>query len=1217
MSTPLFLAHNPQFSDGFLAIVRPPVPVGGLVARAPGTEDAAAPQDDDVFVVVSASKGVIGYCGHVDLGTGIRTALAQIIAEELDIPFADVTMVLGDTDKAPNQGATIASETMQISAVPLRKAAAQAKKIILGLAADLTGQALGSLKLDAGSIISLHQGALENPIPYKDLLRGKSLTVLLDEAVEVKKPEDYRVVGKKVSRVDIPDKVTGKAVYVHDVRVPHMVHGRVIRPPYGGFDHGPFVGNSLIAVDRASIAHIPGIIDVVVINDFVGIVAEREEQADEAACQLRVEWHTPDLPNLDDIEAALQANPSTARIVHDQGDVDGALGQLTHRMDRTYRWPYQMHASIGPSCAVAEWKNNQLTVWSGTQNPHMLRSDIAMLMAVPESTITIIRHEAAGCYGRNCADDVCGDAALLARAVSRPVRVQLTRSQEHVWEPKGAAQLMQVKGGLGEGGVPSVYDFSTRYPSNVSPLLALVLTGVVPAVIPAVAQMGDRTSIPPYDYDHLRVTVHDMPPIARASWFRGVSAMPNSFAHESYIDELAIEAGQDPVAYRLKYLKDERAANLLDAVARRAEWEPQTTHPSPDPAQKLLHGRGVAYALYVHGPFPGKPAAWSAWVADVCVDRQTGQIELTRVVVGQDSGMMINPAGVQHQIHGNIIQSISRTLREEVTFDGNGVASKDWGGYPLISFPEVPEIDVLMLEQQDKPPLGVGESASVPSAAAIANAVYAATGVRFRELPLTPEKVRKALDETLGPYTEAALPLPPALMPGQAPPSPAMARKSGWKTLLAAGAVAATVGGFLGSLSPWRTEIAPISRPDPTTWSEKTLEKGRQLAAAGDCAVCHTALGGSVNAGGLPLETPFGTIYTTNITPDEETGIGQWSYPAFSRAMREGVGRNGQHLYPAFPYTSFAKMTEPDMQALYAYLMAQKPVRQLVPETKLSFPYNIRSGLAVWKVLFHDSSPFQADPAQSAEWNRGAYLAEGLGHCSACHTPRNKLGAEKWRSAWFGGGEAHGWEAPPLGNLSLSPIPWTEDDLFSYLRTGFSERHGPATGPMAPVVAEMAHMPEQDVRAIATYVASFDTRQGMENQADLVVKSAEQRTKVTAWSGQGARVFGGSCAGCHAGQAAHMFGNRPQLALNTNIVSVRPDNLVRIILHGIPTSTTPGAGSMPAFADTLSDNQISDLVRYIRKTFAASSPEWANVDATVRRIRAEQLHASVVNGGIH
>ncbi|NVN13605.1 molybdopterin cofactor-binding domain-containing protein, partial [Nguyenibacter vanlangensis] len=256
----------------------------------------------------------------------------------------------------------------------------------------------------------------------------------------------------------------------------------------------------------------------------------------------------------------LLANPATPRRLLDRGDVEAALDGLPGRMDRTYSWPYQMHGSIGPSCAVADWRAEGVTVWSGTQNPHMLRADLAQLAGVEAARISIVRHEAAGCYGRNCADDVCGDALLLSRAVGRPVRVQLTRAQEHVWEPKGAAQLMQVRGGIAADGSPAAYDFSTRYPSNVSPLLALVLTGVVPAATPAVTQMGDRTSIAPYAYGNARVTVHDMPPIARASWLRGVSAMPNSFAHECYIDELAAAAGVDPLDYRLRHLADARAA---------------------------------------------------------------------------------------------------------------------------------------------------------------------------------------------------------------------------------------------------------------------------------------------------------------------------------------------------------------------------------------------------------------------------------------------------------------------------------------------------------------------------------------------------------------------------------------------------------------------------------------------------------------------------------
>jgi nicotinate dehydrogenase subunit B len=413
-------------------------------------------------------------------------------------------------------------------------------------------------------------------------------------------------------------------------------------------------------------------------------------------------------------------------------------------MARTYVWPYQIHGSIGPSCAVADYGNGGVRVWTGSQNPHLLRTDLARLLALPEQAIDVIRLEAAGCYGRNCADDVTADAALLSRAVGRPVRVQLTREQEHAWDPKGTAQLMEVNGGLDADGNAVAYDFNTRYPSNTAPTLALLLTGTIPPVA-TVMQMGDRTAIPPYDYPAMRVVVHDTPPIVRASWFRGVSAMPNSFAHESYIDELATEAGVDPVEYRLRYLKDQRAADLVRAVADRAKWTPRPVWQAPQADGDVVRGRGFAYAVYVHGTFPGKAAAWSAWVADVAVNKATGDVAVTHVTVGQDSGLVINPDGVRHQIHGNVIQSTSRALMEEVTFEPSAVVSREWGGYPIITFPDVPKIDVLIVPRQDQPPLGVGESTSVPSAAAIANAIFDATGVRFRELPFTPERIRAGL----------------------------------------------------------------------------------------------------------------------------------------------------------------------------------------------------------------------------------------------------------------------------------------------------------------------------------------------------------------------------------------------------------------------------------------------------------------------------------------
>ncbi len=1188
---------------GVLQIFRKSLPPKGLSARG-----EFIPRDE-VLVQIDENGQVLGFCGHVDLGTGIATSLAQIVAEELDADPAHVRMVLGHTDRTPDQGATIASETIQVSSRPLRRAAAQARMLLLKRVAQLTNSPFESLSFQNGKLI----GSFSQTVDWGmgDIVRGVQIREELDEATAVKSPSEYRLVGRSQPRVDIPDKVTGRMVYVHDVRVEGMLHGRVIRPPYAGYDHGPFVGRSLLKVDRESVAHVEGLVDVVVIGDFVGVVAEREEQAIAAAEALKVTWAPVAIPDLSDPIEAVRANPYEPRVVLDRGDVDATLGELSHRLDREYHWPYQMHGSIGPSCSVASWHEERLTVWSGTQNPHMLQADIALLMDLPVTNVTVIRHEAAGCYGRNCADDVGGDAALLSRAVGRPVRVQLSRAQEHIWEPKGAAQLVRIQGGLDATGAPVAYNLDTSYPSNVSPLLALVLTGQVPAEVPAVAQMGDRTSIPPYDYANTRVTVKDMPPLARASWFRGVSALPNSFAHDSYIDELAAEAGVDPLEYRLRYLPDKRAAELLKATAAKAGWEPRTQPPQVDPQERILRGRGLAYALYVHGPFPGKPAAWSAWVADVAVDRLTGEVSVTRAVVGQDAGLMINPAGIRHQLHGNVVQSTSRVLTEQVTFNKEGVESREWGGYPIIQFPDIPEINPVLMERPEEPPLGAGESASVPSAAAIANAIYAATGVRFRDVPFTPEKVKTRLDEALGPLESPAIvPLAALSSHGQAA-RPAMASQ-GWKGMLrkaGLGAALAVAGSALATVLPWRAPIAPVAPPVPGMFSAEIIAKGKQVAAAGDCAVCHTAPGGAKNAGGFALETPFGTIYSTNLTPDPKTGIGQWSYAAFERAMREGISRDGRHLYPAFPYTAFAKTSDADMQALYAYLMSQKPVEQKLPKTALKFPYNLRFSMAGWNTLFHNTVPFVPDQSRSEQWNRGAYLAEGLGHCSACHTPRNALGAERWKTAYLAGGEAEGWLAPALSTLSRSPLPWSENDLYAYLRTGFSPNHGPAGGPMAPVVHAMEDLPDEDVRAIAHYIASFDTRQTTEGapalRQQILTRTADLQSME---KGEGARIYNSGCAVCHEGEGAHLYGARPQLALNSNVWADTPDNLIRVVLDGAPSPAHQVANMMPAYRNLLSDRQIAEVVAFLRRTMAPEKGEWSDLVARVARIRAEGGH---------
>ncbi len=1171
---------GPRETSRVLYLEQPDV----LLVLKPGGANAP-----EIYLAVTADGEAVAFNGHVDLGTGIRTALAQIVAEELDLPLERVRMVLGTTSAAPDQGPTIASETIQVTAVPLRLAAATARRHLVAQAAALWAVAADEIAVADGV---LSHGA--NRIGYGDLVRGQHRRIDIDTTAPVKSVEAYRIVGKSLARADIAAKSTGDWTYVHDVRVPGMLHGRVVRPPYVGYDHGEGVGSSLISVDPGPVSHMPGFVAVVAIGDFVGVVAEREEQAAAIARALKPVWRAPPRrPDLNAPEQALRDNPAMRRVLKEEGDVERALAAASPRMDRTYVWPYQMHGSIGPSCAVADWSAQRLIVWSGTQNPYFMRRDLARLLDMPEEAIVVERHEAAGCYGRNCADDVTADAALLSRAVGRPVRVQLTREQEHGWEPKGAAQVVDVRGGLDLAGGPIAYDFETRYPSNLAPTLALVLTGKV--TTNEAVEMGDRTAIPPYAVPSMRIAVQDMPPIARASWFRGVSAMPNSFAHESFFDELAAAAGVDPVEYRLRYLTDPRARDLVRAVADRAGWHARTRWGSEGGEGELLYGRGFAYAVYVHGKFPGTPAAWSAWVADVAVNRRTGEVTVTRVTVGQDSGLMINPDGVRHQIHGNVIQSVSRVLKEKVSFTETAVESAEWGGYPILTFEEVPDIDVLMVPRPHEPPLGVGESASVPSAAAIVNAVYDATGLRFRELPLTPDRILAGLEGRSEKEDGKA---------GQAG-----RKRRRWLGGFGLAGLAGIAACGLATLSPLRPSVAAIERPDPASFGAVAIERGRLVAAAGACDACHAGAGGQPLAGGRAFTTPFGTVFAANISPDESHGIGNWSYAAFVRAMREGISRNGTHLYPVHPYTSFVNVSEGDLQDLYAYLMASPAAKSPAPPARMTPPFNMRGLMAGWNALFLGSNAIAYDPAKGEAWNRGAYLVEGLGHCSACHTQRNRFGAEKSGAAHLSGGLADGWEAPALGHAAKGPVAWTQTAFFDYLRTGHSADHGSAGGPMAKVVASLSALPDADIQAMATYLASLSgtpaAAGGIAEQRRAALASAQ----AAAWpaarlSPRGERLFEGACSACHGPDSP-----LADLALNTNLHSDRPDNLLQTILAGAPAPASlarrnPGeVMAMPAFGDTLSDRQIEDLAHYLRARFAPEKPAWSDVSSVLSHLR--------------
>ncbi|MFS2206429.1 molybdopterin cofactor-binding domain-containing protein [Variovorax sp. Varisp36] len=1225
-------------SNGVLLVVRETPPAPPTANGQPAFIAGNPIEGDEILLAVWDDGSACALNGHVDLGTGIQTALGQIVAEELDLGMPCVRVMLGDTARAPNQGATIASASIQIHAQPLRLAAAQARAWLVARAAERLGVDVDALQVRNG-VVRVTE-APDRHVGYAELVAGQRTVLRLDSQAQPKDPADYRVVGTRQARVDIPAKLAGDLVFVHDMRVPGMLHGRVVRPPYAGADHGEFIGNTLESVDESSIAHIPGIRAVVVIRDFIGIVAEREEHAEQALRELRVAWKPwPGMPDLGDLARALRDNPSTQRLLVDEGDVDGAIAAAAQPMHRTYVWPYQMHASIGPSCALAEWQPIDgggivLRCWAGSQNPHVLRADLAKLMGVEDVQVDVIRMEAAGCYGRNGADDVAADAALLARAVGAPVRVQLTREQEHAWEPKGAAQLMEIDGGLMADGRVAAYDFETSYPSNGAPTLALLLTRTIEPVAQAY-EMGDRTARPPYSYDNLRVKVNDMAPIVRASWLRGVSALPSSFAHESYIDELATAAGVDPVQFRLRHLDDPRAFELVQATAQKAGWR-MRTGPQENAdgglgeGGDILFGQGFAYARYIHSKWPGFGAAWAAWVADVEVNRKTGEVHVRRVVVGHDAGLLVNPAGVEHQVHGNVIQTTSRALKEQVQFAPQGgsggaqlpgvlpsgvVASREWGSYPIINFREVPVIEVMHMPRPGEPSLGAGESSSVPGTAAIANAIFDATGVRFRSPPFTPETVlaelnREFLPPPLGEgggerRTNGDAAVPPSQ------PSPRGGRSNAgaiWpkrKGLWATGAALFIGGlGIIAGLLGWRSAIAPVSLTAPV-YSQSTIDRGRVLAAAGDCAVCHTVPGGTPNAGGRAMETPFGTLYTTNLTPDADTGLGRWSFSAFQRAMREGVSRDGHYLYPAFPYTAFAKTSDDDLQALYAYFMSMPAVRAETPKSELKFPFSMRPLMAGWNALFHDPTPVRPVATQSAEWNRGAYLVNGLGHCGACHTPRNALGAEQGGSAFLSGAMVDGWEAPALTQLSKAAVPWDTDALYRYLRNGHSPRHGIAGGPMAEVVRELAQVPDDDVRAMAVYLGSLNPAPVAEPQA-LAQQAIDNAARTQGQLlGPAQRMFDSACASCHHdGDGPTLLGVNTPLALNSGLTSARPDNLLRTILDGVREPASRDIGFMPAFREALDDRQIAELAGYMRARFAPQEPAWANLPAEVARVRA-------------
>ena len=703
---------------------------------------ATAPSADalDSWVVIGRDERVTVYAGKVELGTGVSTALRQIVAEELDVPLERITWVQGDSRLTVDQGRTVGSGSVKRGGAQLRRAAAEARQALLELAAKQLNAPVSQLEI-ADGVVSVARDASRR-LTFGALIGGGRFERTISGRASVKAPAAYKVVGRPIPRVDIPGKVTGKHVYVHDLRLPGMVHGRVVRPPR--------IGATIESLDERSAAKLPGVIRVVRKGTFVGVVAEREEQAVRAAKTVNAKWGaTPVLPDAADLYTSFKSLATTERVVGETGDAAAALRSASRPVRATYRWPFQLHASMGPSCSVADVRADSATVYSATQGAHQLVAPIAALLGVPSDQVRVVFTEGSGCYGHNGADDVAADAALLSQAVGRPVRVQWSREDENAWEPEGPAMLFEMAGAVGADGKIAAWTYDAWTPTHgARPTRdpATLVAGALAAGNAAAGEFfsggGERNARTTYALPNERVTSHPVPafPI-RTSSLRGLGSPQNSFANESFMDELAAAAGIDPIELRRRHLSDPRALAVIDAVAKRAGWTSGASAPARSGvAGEARKGRGFAYVQY------DRTEAYVAAVVDVYVRPDTGSVRVRRVCVAHDCGLVVNPDGLRNQIEGNVIQAISRTLKEAVRFDATRVTGVDWNGYPILRFSEIPDaIDIELIDRPDQPSVGAGEAATSPIPAAIANAIFNATGARVRQVPFTADRVRAAL----------------------------------------------------------------------------------------------------------------------------------------------------------------------------------------------------------------------------------------------------------------------------------------------------------------------------------------------------------------------------------------------------------------------------------------------------------------------------------------
>jgi nicotinate dehydrogenase subunit B len=693
---------------------------------------------------VNPNGTVTVFTGKVELGQGIGSALAQIAADELDVDYRRIDMVTADTSRTPDEGFTAGSQSIEQSGTAIRFACAEARQILLAAAATRLGVEVGDLTVADGSIAA--PGGKHTT--YWDVTMDAMLRREATARFKPKTAGEYKLIGQSLARRDILLKFTGGAAYLQDLRLPGMVHARIGRPPVPRAE--------LISLDAAALRAMPGVIEVVRDGSFVGVVCEREEEAINARLALRelAVWSRPELPptlvdTFDRPDPELQTQDS---VVYERAAPAAPVAM--RQIEGRYTRPFQLHASIGPSCAVAHSEEGKLTVWTHSQGVFALRSDIARALRLPPASVVCVHMEGAGCYGHNGADDAAFDAALLARSVpGRPVRVQWMRDDEFLWEPFGSAMDIKVRAGLSAAG--NIVDWRHElwsYPHARRPggregvnllaasHLANPLQPTFPADVPLPNGGSDRNAIPLYDFPNQKVLKHYMPDAPlRTSSLRTLGAYANVFAIESLMDETAAAAGADPVEFRLRHLRDERARTVIEAVARNSTWRAGALGDGGRGSGSTFQGRGMGFARYKNH------ACYCAVVADLEVDRVSGSVRVTRAWSAVDAGLAINPDGIANQIEGGLIQSASWTLKEAVKVDRSGIQTKSWLDYPILRFSEVPTVEIEVIQRPAEDSLGVGEGAQGPTGAAIANAFAAATGRRLRDIPFTPERVRAAL----------------------------------------------------------------------------------------------------------------------------------------------------------------------------------------------------------------------------------------------------------------------------------------------------------------------------------------------------------------------------------------------------------------------------------------------------------------------------------------